>query len=88
LFPFDKAQNFEARDKILATFDDWSVRFGASWRWVQSPKVYGVFSFFIDHIQYNYKDFRDATVKGIAVGSQPLFSYDANVYMIQYAQHF
>jgi hypothetical protein len=88
LFPFDKAQNFEARDKILATFDDWSIRFGASWRWVQSPKVYGVFSFFIDHIQYNYKDFRDATVKNVAVGSQPLFSYDANVYMIQYAQHF
>jgi hypothetical protein len=88
LFPFKDAQNFEARDKILSEFDDWSIRLGASWRWVQSPKVYGVFSFFVDHIQYTYKDFRDATFRTIAANQQPLFSYDANVYMIQYAQHF
>lgn len=89
LFPFIDAQNFEARDKILSTFDDWSIRLGGSWRWTHSPKTYGVVSLFVDHIQYNYKDFRDETVKNVAsISLQPLFSFDANVYMVQYVQHF
>ena len=88
LFPFIDAQNFEARDKILSTFDDWSVRVGGSWRWAHSPKTYGVVSLFVDHIQYNYKDFRDETERNVASGLQSLFSFDANVYMVQYVQHF
>lgn len=87
LFPYIDAQNFLARDKILATFNDWSVRFGASWRWTHSPKTYGVVSLFVDHIQYDYQDYKNAEVKA-APASQPLFSFDANVYMIQYVQHF
>jgi len=87
LFPFTRSQNFEARDKILAAFDDWSVRLGGSWRYSWSPKTYGVVSLFIDHIQYNYKNFRDATAS-VPAAQQPLFNFDANVYMLQYAQHF
>lgn len=88
LFPFIDAQNFLARDKVLSTFNDWSVRLGGSWRWVQGAKFYGVVSLFVDHIQYTYEDFRDATVKNVAVGKQPLFSFGANVYQAQYTQHF
>lgn len=87
LFPFLDAQNFLARDKILATFDDWSVRLGGNWRWTHTPKTYGVVSIYADYIQYNYKDFKDAEIKK-APSSQPLFSFGATVYMVQYAQHF
>ncbi len=87
LFPYIDAQNFLARDKILATFSDWSVRFGGSWRWVFSPKAYGVVSLYVERIQYDYQDFKDAEVKA-APANQPLFSYGANVFMLQYSHHY
>jgi hypothetical protein len=87
LFPFIDAQNFLARDKVLSTFNDWSFRLGGNWRWVQTQKLYGVISMFIEHIQYNYLDFKDAGVKG-SPATQPLFGYSANVYQLQYTQHF
>jgi hypothetical protein len=87
LFPFIDAQNFLARDKILASFNDWSVRLGGSWRWTQSPKLYGVVSLYVDHIQYNYLDYRDAGAGG-APNTQPLFGVAANVFMLQYTQHY
>lgn len=87
LFPYIDAQNFLARDKTLATFNDWSVRLGGSWRWVQSAKLYGVVSLFVDHIQYNYLDFKNGMV-GSTPNTQPLYGYSANVYQIQYSQHF
>jgi hypothetical protein len=87
LFPFVDAQNFLARDKILASFNDWSVRLGGSWRWIQNAKLYGVVSLYVDHIQYNYLDFRNAGVGG-APNTQPLFGFGANVFMLQYTQHY
>jgi Protein of unknown function (DUF3570) len=87
LFPYIDAQNFLARDKILASFNDWSVRFGGSWRHAYTPNTYGVVSLFVEHIQYNYLDFKNAEVK-VAPDAQPLFSFAANVYLLQYSQHF
>ncbi len=87
LFPFIDAQNFLARDKILSTFNDWSVRVGGSWRHTYTPKTYGVVSLFVDYTQYNYQDYRNAEVR-VAPALQPLFSFDANVFMLQYTQHF
>jgi hypothetical protein len=87
LFPFIDAQNFLARDKILATFNDWSLRVGGSWRHTYSPKTYGVVSVFVDHVQYTYLDYKNAEVK-VAPALQPLFSFGANVYLLQYSQHF
>jgi hypothetical protein len=75
LFPFIDAQNFLARDKLLSTFSDWSVRLGGSWNWHHTPKVSSVISAYVDHYQYNFQDFRDATVKA-SPGSQPLYSYE------------
>ena len=39
----------------------------------------GSFSFELDHIRFDYDDFRDLTVKGGAVGEEPLYSFSANV---------
>jgi hypothetical protein len=89
LFPFADAQNFMARDKILATFDDWSIRLGGSWRWNQKLYFvnYSVLSLFVDHIQYNYKDFKDGKA-GATPSVQPLFAYSANVFGFQVTAHY
>lgn len=87
LFPYIDAQNFLARDKVLATFNDWSVHLGGSWRWVHNQKLSSVLSVFLDHIQYNYLDFKNGMV-GATPSVQPLYSYSANVYQFQWSLHY
>lgn len=84
LFPYIDAQNFLARDKLLSTFNDWSVRLGTSWRWRHTPKLTGVFTLYVDHIQYDFLDFRNA-LAGATPATQPLYSYSSNVFMLQYS---
>jgi hypothetical protein len=84
LFPFIDAQNFLARDKLSSTFNDWSVRLGGSWQWRYSQKFSHVVSAYADHVQYNFLDFKNALVK-VAPSAQPLYSYSANVFMLQYS---
>ncbi|HEY1283929.1 MAG TPA: DUF3570 domain-containing protein, partial [Steroidobacteraceae bacterium] len=87
LFPRSQSQNFEARDKELATFDNISVGLGASYeftiprvRWVQKSTINAR----IDHLMINYDDFRDATqndpANGIVAGAEPLYKLNANVF--------
>lgn len=85
LFPFIDAQNFLARDKMLATFDDFAVHLGLSWRAQFNRRFSGVTSLFYDRIQYSYADFRNALEKNVAPTAQPLYSYGANVYMLQFS---
>lgn len=87
LFPFIDAQNFLARDKVLSTFNDWSVHLGGSWRWMHTQKLTSVLSVFIDHVQYNFLDFKNG-LAGATPSVQPLYSYSANVYQFQYSLHF
>ncbi|MGD9842021.1 MAG: DUF3570 domain-containing protein [Steroidobacteraceae bacterium] len=84
LFPFIDAQNFLARDKLLSTFNDWSVRLGGSWRMRYSPRFSHVVSVYADHIQYNFLDFKNTLVKA-SPSAQPLYNYSANVFMLQYS---
>ncbi|HKQ27680.1 MAG TPA: DUF3570 domain-containing protein [Burkholderiales bacterium] len=87
LFPRSQSQNFEARDKELATFDSIAVGVGASYeftiprvRWVQKSTINAR----IDHLTINYDDFRDATkndpANGIVAGAEPLYKLNANVF--------
>lgn len=85
LFPFIDAQNFLARDKMLATFDDFAVHLGVSWRKQFNRRFAGVTSFFYDRIEYSYADFRNALDKNVAPTAQPLYSYGANVFMLQFS---
>jgi hypothetical protein len=84
LFPRADAQNFEGRDKELATFDSLAVGLGASYefpggwpRFVQK----GTLNFRIDHLWFDYKDFRDIRVQ-TTPGTEPLYSFEANVMQI------
>lgn len=83
LFPRANFQNFMARDKELAASSNQSVGVavsydfirGAGWRFLNKATV----SVHYDYIMYSFKDFRDASVRGIAPGAEPLFKYNASV---------
>lgn len=82
LFPFSQAQNFMARDKELSTFTSTTLRVGASYDIVRSGWKFidrGTINMSIDHIMFDYEDFRDLTVTGVAPGEEPLYGFDANV---------
>ncbi len=83
LFPRENYQNYMARDKELASSYNHSVGVAVSydflrgngWKWLRKSSV----SLHWDYIMYQYRDFRDASVKGVPPGTEPLYSYNANV---------
>jgi len=85
LFPSSQYQNFIARDKELSTFTSKSLRIGASydivrsgWRFVERGTVNVIY----DHIMFDYADFRDLRQSNGVPGTEPLYSFDANVFQI------
>lgn len=85
LFPRRDFQNFLARDKELSTFDSATFRVGASyefarsgWRWVKKGSV----NIYYDRMEFNYDDFRDVYNQAAAPGSEPLYSFGANVFQV------
>jgi hypothetical protein len=82
LFPTANFQNFLARDKELSTFVSQTAGIGATYefpggrpRWVQK----GTVNLNFDYIWFDYDNFRDARVTGVTPGSEPLYSFTANV---------
>jgi len=85
LFPRSEFQNFMARDKELSTFTSQTLRVGASydivrggWKFVER----GTVNVILDHMLFDYEDFRDLRVTGVTPGSEPLYSFDANVLQV------
>lgn len=85
LFPRAQFQNFIARDKELSTFTSQTVRLGASydivragWRFVER----GTVNVMLDHILFDYEDFRDLRNVAVNPGEEPLYSFDANVLQV------
>jgi hypothetical protein len=82
LFARSSFQNFMARDKELSTFSSTTLRLGASydivrggWKFVER----GTLNVVVDHMMFDYEDFRDLRVTGGVPGSEPFYSFDANV---------
>jgi hypothetical protein len=85
LFPYSQAQNFIARDKELSTFTSQAVRLGLSydivrsgWRFVDRGSVNLIY----DHMMFDYEDFRDLRKSVITPGTEPLYTFDADVFQI------
>ena len=71
-----------ARDKELSTFSSQTIRLGASydivrggWKFIER----GTLNVIVDHMMFDYEDFRDLRVTGGVAGSEPFYSFDANV---------
>lgn len=85
LFPFSQAQNFMARDKELSTFTSTTFRIGVSYDIMRSGWKFidrGTVNLSYDRIFFDYEDFRDLTVTGVAPGEEPLYNFDADVVQI------
>jgi hypothetical protein len=85
LFPRIDFQNFMGRDKELSTFNSQTLHVGATyefakngWRFIKK----GQFSVFYDHIEFDYEDFRDASNTSLVAGTEPLYSFGANVFQV------
>jgi hypothetical protein len=85
LFPRADAQNFLARDKELSTFVSNTVGVGATYEFPGGipymPRFVkkGTLNVRWDHIWFDYEDFRDIRVTGVVPGTEPLYSFDADV---------
>ncbi len=82
LFPFSNAQNYLARDKELSTFSSSTIGFTVSYEienagWKVLDKL--SFNFSLDHIDFEYEDFRDLRQLTGTPGTEPLYSFTANV---------
>jgi hypothetical protein len=85
LFPRSQYQNFMARDKELSTFTSQTVRLGASYDIVRGGWKFferGTVNFIVDHMLFDYEDFRDLRVEGVTPGTEPTYSFDANVVQV------
>jgi hypothetical protein len=85
LFPRIDFQNFMGRDKELSTFNSQTLHVGATyefakngWRFIKK----GQFSVFYDRIEFDYEDFRDASNTSLVAGTEPLYSFGANVFQV------
>jgi hypothetical protein len=90
LFPRENAQNFLGRDKELSTFSDQMFSFGATcelpplgWHRIRRSTI----NVYIDHVRYEYDDFRDVTAGG-APGTEPLYGFEANVVRVFFSGWF
>ncbi|HVY66580.1 MAG TPA: DUF3570 domain-containing protein [Gammaproteobacteria bacterium] len=85
LFPRVNYQNFLARDKELSTFTSQSLSLGATYDIVRSGWKFidkGTLNVILDHMMFDYKDFRDLRTRGVAAGTEPLYSFDADVFQL------
>jgi hypothetical protein len=82
LYPRANSQNFLARDKELAAMDSQTLGFGLGYEF-KVPRVEFIQKATVnlkyDFMRFNYDDFRDLRPTGYAPGTEPLYSFDADV---------
>jgi hypothetical protein len=98
LFPFANSQNFEARDQNLAASTNDTV--DAKVTWAFAPEGFLIFkrattSFDVTRIHFKYSDFRNirsyndtAAGGNFAVGTEPLYHFDATIYQVYVSMFF
>lgn len=82
IFDGRDVQNFMARDKELSTFTSASLGLAASYEFAKNGWGFiekGSVNLSWEHIQFDYEDFRDATVSGFDAGEEPLYGFSADV---------
>ena len=86
LFASPTQQNFMSRNRELSAFNSYTIGAGAAYEfhmpyatWINKSTA----NFRIDHLIFDYKDFRDALLidpsAGVVAGTEPLYSVQINV---------
>jgi hypothetical protein len=92
LFPsIDSQEFFFARDKEMSTFNSNAIGFGATYqKSLNDSDNFDKFSVSLklDHILFDFEDFRDASKTDLAAEDQPLYSYDANVIRLLFSVYY
>jgi hypothetical protein len=99
LFPFANSQNFEARDQDLAAQTNNTFGLKATYAFLpEGWKIFkrGTVTLDYSHIQFKYDDFRNIKPYVLAPagatlpepGSEPLYSFGANVYQVYISMFF
>jgi hypothetical protein len=85
LFPRDNFQNFMGRDKELSTFNSQALHLGATYEFARTGWSFikkGALNIHYDRMEFDYEDFRDARRTDLAAGTEPLYSFGANVIQV------
>ena len=82
LFPRENFQNFLARDKELASMTSNTLGFGVAYAFKPGRIEFlskASLNLRVDRIRFEYDDFRDLRVTGVPPGTEPLYTFDADV---------
>ncbi|WP_333607524.1 DUF3570 domain-containing protein [Arsukibacterium sp.] len=82
LFGFANQQNFMARNKELSEFSNLTLGVGVSYQlpalaWLGAAKPQ--LNLQLNHVRYDYQNFRNVTLSGFEAGEEPLYQMQANV---------
>lgn len=87
LLPFEDATNFYARDKELSTFTSTQIGCGITFEqkvdWAFISKI--SYNAYYDRMNFDYDNFTDITTSNngaVAVGEEPAYSFDADVFRL------
>lgn len=86
LFPREQATNFRGRDKELSPLTSHTLKFGASYEFLNDAEGWGFIkrgtaNFSYTFLTVDYHDFSDLSA-GALLGEEPLYSLDADVIQI------
>lgn len=81
VFESADSQNFMARDKELSSFTNNSLGLKLSYDISRHSRFIdkGSINFALDHMMFDYRNFRNASVEGVNIGEEPLYNFSANV---------
>lgn len=82
LYPRENFQNFLARDKELASMTSNTLGFGVAYAFKPGWAAFlskASLNLRFDRIRFEYDDFRDLRVTGVPPGTEPLYTFDADV---------
>jgi hypothetical protein len=81
LFSYAGEFKYMTRDKQLSDMNSITYGAGVSYDMPFKDKFFDklTFNIFWDHVEFNFDDFRDARVKDATAGTEPEYSYDADI---------
>ena len=89
LFPESEATNFRGRDKELSPLTSYTFRLKASYAFLNENESWGFLkkgsvTASVDMLRVDYDDFSDLTALA-AIGAEPLYSLDANIFQLYFS---